>query len=192
MDQEQKQLLKFVNKIFAQRGYPPVKKPASEFSDGHLFVLLFNLMYDEKLDCRLSTSVALDDKILNWSRINQVICFNYMQQRFYLVEPTMKTLSQGKTSSAIFKLIRVLLNTNQNDYDEAIAGDTTDLMDVASQVETEQEYGENNTNYHLDDKRELEIQLNEDKNWQVDMKASIREDEEGNKFTYGVPSYVQE
>jgi len=88
-----------------------------------------------------------------------------MQQRFYLVEPTMKTLSQGKTSSAIFKLIRVLLNTNQNDYDEAIAGDTTDLMDVASQVETEQEYGENNTNYHLDDKRELEIQLNEDKNW---------------------------
>jgi hypothetical protein len=89
-------------------------------------------MYDEKIDCRLSTSVALEDKILNWSKINQMICFNYMQQRFYLVEPTMKTLSQGKNSSAILKLIRVLLNTNQNDYEEAVGGDTTDLMDVAS------------------------------------------------------------
>jgi len=57
--------------------------------------------------------------------------------RFYLVEPTMKTLSQGKNPGAIFKLIKVLLNTNQNDYEEAIEGDTTDLMDVASQVETE-------------------------------------------------------
>jgi len=44
----------------------------------------------------------------------------------------MKTLSQGKNSSAILKLIRVLLNTNQNDYEEAVGGDTTDLMDVAS------------------------------------------------------------
>lgn len=28
---------KFVNKIFTKKGYPPVKKFASEFSDGILF-----------------------------------------------------------------------------------------------------------------------------------------------------------
>ena len=35
MDKEE--LRKFVNKIFAKKGYPPVKKFASEFADGILF-----------------------------------------------------------------------------------------------------------------------------------------------------------
>jgi len=105
----------------------------------------------------------------------------------------MKTLSQGKNSGAIFKLIRVLLNTNQNDYEEAVGGDTTDLLDVASQVETVNDgFGEDNTDYKLDENRELNIQLDEEKNWTVDMAPSVREDDEGNKFTYGVPSYVQD
>jgi len=65
----------------------------------------------------------------------------------------MKTLSQGRSSAAIFKLIKVLLNTNQNDYEEAVGGDTTDLMDVASQVETEHSvFGEDNRNYQMTDK----------------------------------------
>lgn len=68
MDQED--LRKFVNKIFTKRGFPPVKKLASEFADGILFQRLFNLMYDENIDCRLSTSVLYDDKLYNWSRIN--------------------------------------------------------------------------------------------------------------------------
>ena len=38
MDKEE--LRKFVNKIFARKGYPPVKKFASEFSDGLEFILL--------------------------------------------------------------------------------------------------------------------------------------------------------
>ena len=130
-------LRKFVNKIFAKRGYPPVKKFAPEFADGILFERLFNVMYDEKINCRLSSSVIFEDRLLNWSRINQQICFNYLQQKFYLVEPTMRTLAKGTNSDCIYKLIKVLINTQQSDYEQALAGDTTDILDVASQIETE-------------------------------------------------------
>jgi hypothetical protein len=69
------------------------------------------MMYDEKIDCKLRTSALVEDRILNWSRINSQICFNYLQQRFYLVEPTMKSLAKGNNSDTIFKLLKVLLNT---------------------------------------------------------------------------------
>ena len=142
MDKEQ--LRKFVNKIFIKSGYPPVKNFAKEFSDGrksytisltiflksHIvrFQDLFNAMYDEKIDCKLKPSALVEDRLLNWNRINcksiplkhinlivhiivATICFNYLQQRFYLVEPTMKSLAKGNNSDAVFKLIRVLINT---------------------------------------------------------------------------------
>ncbi len=74
-------------------------------------------MYDEKIDCKLVKNekffderVKYNNRLLNWSRINQMICFNYLQQRFYLVEPTMKTLAKGHNADAIFKLIKVLIN----------------------------------------------------------------------------------
>ena len=71
MDKEQ--LKKFVNQIFKKKGYPPVQNFAKEFADGSkyisfeidlgqhlifakiivLFELLFNIMYDEKINCRL-------------------------------------------------------------------------------------------------------------------------------------------
>ena len=53
----------------------------------------------------------LEDRLRNWSRINQVICFNYLQQRFYLVEPTMRALAKGQNADAILRLIQVLLDT---------------------------------------------------------------------------------
>ena len=109
MDKEE--LRKFVNRIFAKKGYPPVRKFAPEFADGILFQLLFNLMYDEKIDCKLKPSALVEDRLLNWNRINSIICFNYLQQRFYLVEPTMKSLAKGNNSDTIFKLIKVLINT---------------------------------------------------------------------------------
>ena len=138
-------LRKFVNKILAQRGHPPVKKMASEFADGILFERLFNLMYDEKIDCRLSSSVLFEDRLLNWSRINQLICFNYLQQKFYLVEPTMRTLAKGTNTDCICKLLKVLINTQQADYEQAHAGDTTQILDVTSQIETERSlFGEQN------------------------------------------------
>lgn len=60
-----------------------------------------------------------------------------MQQKFYLVEPTMRTLAKGTNNDCIFKLIKVLINAQQADYEAALAGDTTDILDVASQIETE-------------------------------------------------------
>ena len=151
MDKEE--LRKFVNKIFAKKGYPPVRKFAPEFADGILFQLLFNLMYDEKIDCKLRPSALVEDRLLNWNRINSIICFNYLQQRFYLVEPTMKSLAKGTNSDTIFKLIKVLINTQQEDYKMAVQGDTTGIQDVVSEIETDrqlfgQEEATNGTAYN--------------------------------------------
>ena len=66
-----------MNKIFAKGGYPPVSKFGAEFADGILFERLFNLIYDEKVDCKLKPSADPALRLLNWNRINQVICFNY-------------------------------------------------------------------------------------------------------------------
>ena len=68
MDKDE--LRKFVNKIFKKRGHPAVKSFAKEFADGILFQLLFNLLYDEKIDCKLRTSGDPEVRLLNWNRIN--------------------------------------------------------------------------------------------------------------------------
>ena len=116
-----------MNKIFARAGLPKVTKFAAEFADGILFQNLFNLIYDEHIDCKLKQSADAAVRINNWSRINQVICFNYLQQRFYLVEQTMKTLSAGKSPDCILSLIKVILTMQQADYHAAVEGDTTQL-----------------------------------------------------------------
>ena len=76
MDKEE--LRKFVNQIFKKKGFPPVRNFAKEFADGILFERLFNIMYDEKIDCKLGQSALVEDRLLNWNRINCVICFNYL------------------------------------------------------------------------------------------------------------------
>ena len=68
-----------------------------------------------------------------------MICFNYLQQRFYLIEGTMKSLARGTNSDAIFKLIKVLINMQQEDYKVAVQGDTHALNDVCSQISTNRE-----------------------------------------------------
>ena len=68
----------FVNRIFAKKGYPPVQNFGRDFADGILFQLLFNLVYDEKIDCKLRTSALVEDRLLNWNKINTNICFNYL------------------------------------------------------------------------------------------------------------------
>ena len=98
-----------------------------------LFVKLFNILYETKIDCHLSKSILFEDKLLNWNRINACICFNYLQQRFYLVEPTMKTLAKGKSSTAIVKLIKVLLNESQDNYGDT---DISAVKEIADVLET--------------------------------------------------------
>jgi hypothetical protein len=41
------------------------------------------------------------------------ICFNYLQQQFYLVKPSMKALAQGKNEEVIIKLLKNLINATQ-------------------------------------------------------------------------------
>ena len=54
----------------------------------------------------------------------------------------MKTLAKGTNSDAIFKLIKVLINTQQEDYKLALQGDTKQIDDVCSQLETDRQlYG---------------------------------------------------
>ena len=44
-----------------------------------LFMQLFNILFDETYDLKLSTGESVDQKIGNWNKINAVICFNYFQ-----------------------------------------------------------------------------------------------------------------
>lgn len=101
---------------------PKVKNFAQEFSDGSkalfcnrlvLFQALFNILYEERIDCKLKKSALVDDRVLNWNRINASICFNYLQQQFYLIIPTMKTLAKGTNQTAILKLLKILINSTQ-------------------------------------------------------------------------------
>ena len=72
--------------------------------------------------------------MLNWNRINAVICFNYLQQEFYLVTPTMKTLATGKNQQAILKLLRVLISTCQGNYGDQNMDDEY-IRDIADVIE---------------------------------------------------------
>ena len=101
-----------------------------------LFQALFNILYEENINCRLSTSTLVDDKMLNWNRINAQICFNYLQQEFYLVKPTMRTLAQGKSNKAILKLLRILINTSQSNFGDLNLDDDC-IRDIADIITAE-------------------------------------------------------
>mmetsp|Transcript_42403 Transcript_42403/g.55912 ORF Transcript_42403/g.55912 Transcript_42403/m.55912 type:complete len:145 (+) Transcript_42403:70-504(+) len=133
---EDTQVKSLVNKIFAMKSMPKVTNFAQEFSDGALFQALFNILYEENINCRLSTSTLLDDKMLNWNRINAQICFNYLQQEFYLVKPTMRTLAQGKSNKAILKLLRILINTSQSNFGDLNLDDEC-IRDIADIITAE-------------------------------------------------------
>ena len=145
-----KDIKTLVNKVFAQKGMAKIKTNefAQQFSSGskyHLFYLtifslvlfeaLFNILYEERINCHLVNSAITEDRLLNWNRINASICFNYLQQQFYLVKPTMKTLSVGKNDSAILKLLRVLFNTAQGAIGDAKYLEDEALKEIADVME---------------------------------------------------------
>jgi hypothetical protein len=128
---------KLTNKIFKQKNMPAVKNFAAEFADGILFQALFNILYEERIDCRLVKSAVENDKLLNWNRINAQVCFNYLQQEFYLVSPTMKTLAKGKNETAIIKLIKVLINVSQKNIGDAKFLDDSAVKEIADVIDFE-------------------------------------------------------
>ena len=86
------------------------------------FQELFNILFDERIDCKLVKSNLLHERVLNWNRINGTlsfnhimflllasICFNYLQQQFYLVKPTMKSLAKGNNEEVVLKLLKNLI-----------------------------------------------------------------------------------
>jgi len=85
--------------------------------------------------------------MLNWNRINrkyifflihfflEIICFNYLQQRFYLVKHTMESLAKGTNSDCIYKLLKVTINTQQQIFQEAMK-DTSAIEDIAEKLES--------------------------------------------------------
>ena len=91
---EDKEVKQLVNKIFQMKGLPKVTNFAQEFSDGgkykitifsnfflhvlELFQTMFNILYEENINCRIVKSTLVDDKMLNWNRLNAQICFNYL------------------------------------------------------------------------------------------------------------------
>ena len=94
--QKNKQLLSIVNQIFAQNKLEKCTNLTHEWANGSkfqtpsniwanfvdvlvLFMQLFNVLFDETYDLKLSTAESVDAKIGNWNKINAVICFNYFQ-----------------------------------------------------------------------------------------------------------------
>ncbi len=73
-----------------------------------LFLALFNYLFDEKVDLKLSTIDTAETRMINWNKINAIICFNFMQQKFILIASTMQALAQGKKNAAL-KIITCLL-----------------------------------------------------------------------------------
>ena len=99
-----------------------------------LFEQLFNILNEESINCLLKKSNLYEDRLLNWNRINSAICFNYFQQAFYLVTPTMKSLAKGNNPTAITKLLRVLIQTStgmkgvDDDMDHDCVKDVVDVI----------------------------------------------------------------
>ena len=126
-----------LNKIFAMRGGWKVKNLAVDFSDGFLFQELFNILYDENINCCLegvtdgpNSKLPYETKVLNWNKINAGICFNYFQQQFYFVQGTMLTLAKGKSGELTAQAIRELLIAMQGTHHNAFE-DETDVRDIA-------------------------------------------------------------
>ena len=83
----------------------------------------------------LKKSNIYEDRLLNWNRINSAICFNYFQQAFYLVTPTMQSLAKGNNKTAITKLLRVLIHTStgmkciDDEVDDECVRDVVDVIE---------------------------------------------------------------
>lgn len=101
-----------------------------------LFEKLFNILYDERFDCKLVKSTLVDQKMQNWNKINAQICFNYLQQQFYLVAPTMRALAKGNNTEVTESIIKHLINSTQGCQFETFLDDEA-IKDIADVVQAE-------------------------------------------------------
>ena len=127
-----KGLKDFINEIFETNGKLKVTKFAKEFSDGRRFLELFNLLFDENIKIPFSADVSTEDKLQNWNKINAIICFNYLQQDFYLGAATMTTLAKAESADTLFHILRLLINSSQVNFEDEIVDEAeqADISDV--------------------------------------------------------------
>jgi len=94
------------------------------------FLDLFNVLYDENMKLPLQKSELLQEKMLNWNKINGAICFTYLQQQFFLVQESMKALASGKKEKITIATIKKLIQTTQgNQFDTYL--DDEGIRDIA-------------------------------------------------------------
>ena len=126
-----------INKIFKVRGGWVVTNLAKDFSDGFLYQELFNILYDETINCCLegvkegpNRKLPFETKCTNWNKINAAICFNYFQQEFSFRSGSMVTLADGKnsvmTAYALRELLIAMQGKSHNLFDTG-----TDVRDIA-------------------------------------------------------------
>ena len=136
--QKNKAIMQVVNMIFKKNGLPTVTNLSQDFADGHLFLALFNVLFDECVDLRLSTDVSVDARINNWNKINCVLCFNYFQQQFILIGSTMKALATGKRGAAAKAILCLLECTLGTQFESFL--DTSVLREIADVVSFEVQF----------------------------------------------------
>ena len=124
--------MQIVNLIFKKNNVPQISSLSQQFSDGHLFLKLFNILFDESVDLKLSTDASLEARINNWNKINCVICFNYFQQQFIFIGSTMKALAQGKKFAAAKAILCLLECTLGTQFESFL--DTSILKSIADTV----------------------------------------------------------
>ena len=100
------------------------------------FLLLFNLLFDEKMSLPFTDSPDPSAKIMNWNKINAMICFNYLQQAFYLGASTMKVLSQGSSANTLFHIIKLLISESQYNFDEEVVKEA-EAADISTVMMTD-------------------------------------------------------
>lgn len=111
---------------------------SQEFSDGILFLKLFNILFDECVELKLSTEQSIESKINNWNKINCVLCFNYFQQEFILIGSTMKALASGKKNAAAKAILCLLECTVGTQFESFL--DASALTEIASVINFEVQF----------------------------------------------------
>lgn len=84
----------------------------------------------------------------NWNRINAVICFNYLQQQFVLIQSTMQALAQGKKGAAI-KVLACLFECTRGTQFDTIMDEDDSLKEIGKVLSCDAPYDQADAN--LDD-----------------------------------------
>ena len=102
------------------------------------------------MDLGLGKSSLVDARVSNWNKINAHICFYYLQQQFYMLAPTLKSLAAGKKEGPILMVLKKLVNSIQGTQFETYLDDES-IRDIAEVVEADGDL------FNEEEKKEMEM-----------------------------------